>query len=108
MILYNKRTTKALIRLRFCAFVVHKPPKTSFLAAGPDNVDMHLYANFMWFKFTKYHGETDSRSADRRFVQFFVCDNLCRLLTDIYANSLEPVQDRQNVGSDLDPYRLKG
>ena len=50
MILYNKRTTKALIRLRICAFVVHKSPKTSFLAADPDNVDMHLYANFMWFK----------------------------------------------------------
>ena len=57
--------------------------------------------------FTKYHGETDSRSADRKVVQFFVCGNLCRLLTDIFANSLEPVQDRRNVGSDLDPNRLK-
>ena len=40
MILYNKPITKGLIRLCImrrlvCAFVVHKPQKTGFLAARP-------------------------------------------------------------------------
>ena len=52
--------------------------------------------------FTKYHGETDSPSVDRRVVQFFVCGNLCRLLTDIFANSLDP-RPLQSVEWDFKP-----
>ena len=40
-----------------------------------------------------------------RINSFLASDDLFRLLM-IFANSLGPDQDRQNVGPDLDPNRL--
>ena len=51
---------------------------------------------------TSYHSAV---AVSRVINSFLACGNFCRLLIT-FANSLDPDQDRQNVGPDLDPNRL--
>ena len=49
------------------------------------------------------HSTTELPEHTSIFINsFFASGNICRLLIN-FANSLDPDQDRQNVGSDLDP-----
>ena len=47
-------------------------------------------------------GDNMKMSLLKNFFSFFAKGDLCGLLIDTFANSLDTDQDRQNVGSDLD------
>ena len=42
----------------------------------------------------------------RKFINSFLASNNLSHLLKTFVNSLDPVQDRQNVGPDLDPNHL--
>ena len=58
---------------------------------------MYIFVNQLMTKFLNFTSETHYHA-----LIFLVSGDFCRLLI-IFPNSLDPDQDRQNVGPDLDP-----
>ena len=57
-------------------------------------------------KTTRVSCDTDMLQCSKQPLNYFLAsDDFCRLLA-AFANSLDPDQDRQNVGPDLDPNLL--
>ena len=53
----------------------------------------------------RFHIVCVSCEKESLFLTFLISTNFCRPLI-IFAKSLDPDQDRQNVGPELDPNRL--
>ena len=97
----------------FCElFALIKQQEDDRLSAGPESLmwsmrllkDEHEKLDMLKVHLTK--AETASRKGLFKILSSFLYSgNFCNLLVT-FANSLDPDQDRQNIGLDLDPNRL--